>query len=146
MTLEAVTAALVTLFDAALAVPVFDGETATGQKPPAYVIVGWSDDGEDSVVDLTPSAMGNRWFDEDATTECAAYSWAGNGTLAEHGAISAALVEDCIAALAADPTLGNVLVPPYAAYVSRAARIRNVEGEPIVKYRFTISYTNLIAS
>lgn len=147
MTLEAVTAALVALFDAALTVPAFDGAVVTEQIPPAYVVVGWAEDADDSVVDLAVSDMGNRWDDEAGAVQCAAYSWAGNGTLAEHGVIAAGLVDQCRVALLGDPTLGNLLVKGYSAHISRVSRVRQqTDGGPVVRYGFTVEYSNLLTS
>jgi hypothetical protein len=145
MTLEAVTAALVALFDAALSVPAFDGAVVTEQIPPAYVVVGWAEDADDSVVTLDVSDMGNRWDDEAGEIQCAAYSWAGNGTLAQHGVIAAGLVDGCRAALLASPTLGGVLVAPYSACITRVTRVRQqTDGGPVVRYGFTITYATLL--
>lgn len=147
MTLEAVTAALVALFDAALTVPVFDGAATTAQIPPAYLVVGWSGDSEDSVVALAVSDMGNRWDDEAGSIECAVESRAGNGTLAGHGVIAAGIVDDCRSALLADPTLGSVLVNGYSAHISRVTRTREqTDSGPVVRYGFTVEYTNLLVS
>lgn len=147
MTLEPVTAALVALFDAALTVPAFDGAVVTSQIPPAYVVVGWSGDSEDSVVDLAVSDMGNRWDDESGTVECVAYSWAADGTLAQHGVIAAGLVDQCRAALLASPTLGGVLMAPCEAHLSRVTRVREQTSEgPVVRYGFTVTYDNLLTS
>jgi hypothetical protein len=147
VTLEAVTAALVSLFDAALSVPAFDGAVVTEQIPPAYVVVGWAEDGDDSVVTLDVSDMGNRWDDEAGQVECVAYSWAGNGTLAQHGVIASGLVDQCRAALLADPTLGGVLLAPYEAHLSRVSRVRQqTDGGPVVRYGFSVTYANLLVS
>jgi hypothetical protein len=146
VTLEEVTAALVAMFTAALSVPVYDGAAVTEQIPPAYVVVGWSEDAEDSTVDLAVSPMGNRWDDEGGAIQCVAYSWAGNGTLAEHGVIAAGLVDDCRAALLGDPTLSGLLVNGYTAHLSRVTRTRGQENGPVVKYAFTVSWANLLTT
>jgi hypothetical protein len=146
VTLEEVTAALVAMFTTALTVPVYDGAAVTEQIPPAYVVVGWSEDAEDSVVDLAPSPMGNRWADEAGAIQCAAYAWSGDSTLAANGVIAQALVDDCRATVQNDPTLGGVLTAGYLAWVSRVARTRSQDSGPVVKYAFTVSYTQLLTS
>lgn len=147
MTLEAVTEALVTMFTAALgAVPVFDGPTPTKQLPPVYLIVGSTgDDGEDAVVALPESDMGNHWTDESAELQCVVYAWAGNGTVAVQRNLAQPVVDTCRAALYADPTLSGVLKGGYKAWVTRVTRTQQQTSDgPVVKLAMTISYSNLL--
>lgn len=153
--LWAVRSALVSMFDAALSDPVYDGPSRQKTPPKRFVLVG-SDGGETgmgdgdedgAVIEQSPSSMGNGWRDERGEITCAAWAWSGDTDLAPLRTAITAMVDVAEAALAGDRSLGGLLVPPGMAEFS-GLRIREAQTSKgaVVRALFTVSYGALLTS
>lgn len=139
---------LVTVFDAAVAVDVYDGPKPEAVNKPQFVVVGSSGDDEDgAAADLTPSDTGpGGWLDETGEIICSAWSWSGGTDVATRRSEALSLAESCLSALHADRTLGGLLVVPGAVTSTLRYEARQPESGAIVRVSFTVAYTALITS
>jgi hypothetical protein len=149
--------ALVAVFDAALAAEptiVYAGPQPTSENAEEYVTVGWDPEGGEGVTsDQEPSDMGNRWIDESGDVIGSVTCWSGD-TDDEAVPTLLARCDDLLdlldAALAADPTLGGVLVGgaddgSYARVLGRAGMTPTTDQNgTAVRITFTTHYSTLL--
>jgi hypothetical protein len=146
MILEEVVSRLVTMFDAAVSVRVFDGPVATAASNETFVAVGSSGEDEDGiVVDLVLSDLGpGGWVDESGEIVCSAWSWSGGTDVASRRAAAVALAVTCANTVRADPQLSGLLVKPGRADVS-AVQVRSQQTDKgaLCRASFTVAYSHL---
>lgn len=142
---DAVTAALT----AALSVPVYSTDDLIGNEARAYVAVGERDpDADDVVAERAIADSGNRWHDELGAIQCVIEAWStdtAGSALASLRTQVRGLLDTCVGAINADPSLGGLLDLPGHAFVSLIGLRQGQTPEgPIVRAAFTVSYSALI--
>lgn len=147
--LNDVIVAVAAAFDAALAVPVYDGPQVTAGSIASFVLVGSTGEDEDAATtDLDLSSMGNLWDDESGDIACSAWAQSGGATIQSLRVTAATLVESCRDALTANPTLGGVLPPGWMARVQGRVALRQSQTSkgPVVRFTFNVTYSTLLTS
>lgn len=149
--LSAVIDALVDRLSGALSVPVYDGPQPVSPSSKQFVIVGGSEtagnDGIEAESMVSRSSMGNGELrDEQGAVTCSVWSWGGSTWSRDMRETALALLDECEAAVRADPSLG-VLKPPFFAEFN-SARIRQEQTSSgfLVRAVFAVTYTNLLTS
>ena len=142
---DAVTAALT----AAAPVPVYSTDDLIADDTTAYVTVGERDpDADDVTAERAIADSGNRWHDELGAVQCVVEAWSNDpapDVLAGLRTQVRELLDTCVGAINADPTLGGLLPPPGHAFVSLIGlRQGQTQQGPIVRAAFTVSYSALI--
>lgn len=155
-----VRAALAAMFAAALEQRVSDGPLGNTTAPKAFVIVGSTggDVGSDTFglgdidddgcsVSQARSKVGNNWRDETGSITCAAWAWNGGSAFGPLRTTVSGIVDVIEAALQADRSLGQLLVPPGNAEFTdlRFAEQQTKKGA-VVRAVFTVSYTALLTT
>lgn len=146
MILNAVVLALVDLFDTAVSATVYDGPVPTSVNESSFVLVGSTGDDDDGAfVETELSTLGDgTWIDEAGEVVCSAWSWSGGTDLAAHRVIAGGLAADCAAAVAADRTLGGLLVAPGLAQVSAFQyQPRQTTEGAICRFTFSVTYRHV---
>ena len=145
--LPAVLDALVGLFTAAVDVPVVDGPPVQALTERQFVLVGAVEPGEQddtatTVVDWTDLGTA-EWPEESGDIMCAAWSWGGDGSLADHRAAAYQLMGACSQALYADPTLGGAIEATAmpTRVVATAYRPAQTSNGPVARVVFTVHYS-----
>lgn len=150
--LSAVIDALVDRLSGALTVPVYDGPQPVSPSSKQFVIVGGSEtagnDGIEAESMVSRSSMGNGELrDEQGSVTCSVWSWGGSTWSRDVRDLALALLDECEAAVRADPSLGGVLKSPFFAEFN-SARIRQEQtpSGSLVRAVFAVTYTNLLTS
>ena len=146
MILNAVLLALVSRFDGAVAAPVYDGPVPAAVNNGDFVLVGSTGEDEDgAAVDLELSEMGpGTWLNETGEVVCSFWSWTGGTNLPARRAAASALATACAAAVAADRTLGGLLVAPGLAEVSTIRyQPRQTSDGAICRFTFSVLYRHV---
>lgn len=147
MILNSVIASLVTVFDTAVSVDVYDGPVPTSVNKSDFVLVGSTGEEDDgAVVELALSDTGpGTWFDETGEVVCSVWSWSGNTDLAARRVAAAANAVACINAVKANRTLSGLLVAPGLAEVSVLNyQPRQTSEGAICRFTFNVSYRHLV--
>lgn len=148
MILPDVISRLGTMFTTAVSpVAVFDGPVPPAANKTDFVLVGSTgDDFEDgATVGRVLSDLGDgTWFDESGEVFCSAWSWSGDTNIAARRTAVTTMATACAAAVAADRSLGGLLVAPGLALVSdfRYQPRQSAEGA-LVRLIFSVTYTHL---
>lgn len=153
--LGAVIDALVAKFTGALSVPVYDGPQPVASSARQFVQVGASQElGNDGVeaessLSLSELDFGTGAFrDEQGSVTCSVWVWGGSSWSKDMRDAAQALLDECEAAVRADPQLGGVLYgEPYRAEVGSAhMRQEQTANGYLVRIVFAVTYTNLLTS
>lgn len=139
---------LVTLFTAAVTVPVYDAGSLVGDDAGEFVTVGEpGENGDTATSELVLSSMGNDWHEESGEVPCMVTVWSGDTAIAPLRASAKTLLDALVAAVRADPDLTGLLIPPGRADVT-AVRLREGQTDRglLVEAGFTVTFTALIVS
>lgn len=147
MILNEVIAALVTMFRDAVPVNVYDGGDPTSVNQGDFVLVGSTGilDEDGAIVTREGSTLGaGEWADEDGEVLCSSWSWTGGTDMAARRAAALVNANLCVDAIAADRTLGGLLVNPGLAQVTelRYQPRQTAEGTQC-RILFSVSYSHL---
>lgn len=146
MILNSVILALVDLFDASVTATVYDGPVPSSVNKGEFVLVGSTGEDEDGAfVETELSTLGaGDWIEETGEVVCSAWSWSGGTDLTAKRVAAAALAADCAAAVAADRTLGGLLVAPGLAQVSAFQyQPRQTTDGAICRFTFSVTYRHV---
>lgn len=137
--------AVTALLTATVSTPVYSTDDLIGDDARAYVTVGERDpDSDDVTAERSLADAGNRWHDELGAIQCVIECWDGDDMAAVRAA-ARTLLEQCVGAINADPTLGGLLKAPGFAFVSLVGlRQAQTSNGPLVRVAFTVSYAALI--
>lgn len=143
--LFAVVDALVTIFDTALAITVYDGPQATDANLQQYAAVGWDGDptstgqAGDAQQDWAPRANTGLFSRDDrGTVRCVVVAWSGDSVVAARRTATKGYLASIENALRADPSLGGVVI---AAGITDIGLIQEVsDGGNTVRIPFTVTY------
>lgn len=150
--------ALVTVFTGAVdaSTKVYPGPRPKGDNPKRYVLVS-SDGGDTGIGEATdegmtasqePSDLGHgMWRDESGTVVCSVWAWTGNTSFTSSEATAREIFGQCAGAVAADRSLGGLLVLPGLAEVeSLSIRESLISNSPTVRIAFSVNYGALITT
>jgi hypothetical protein len=142
-----VQAAVKALLTGALEVPVYDAGEMVGDDPGAYVTVGEAaENGDTATAEQTESPLGDPgWRDETGEIPCVVEVWEGGTDIAPLRLTARPLLDGCVAAVRADPTLGGLLPAPGTAQIT-SLRLREGQTDrgALVQAGFTVTYTALL--
>lgn len=137
---------LVTLFDNAVAVDVFDSLDPAAVNKTDFLIVAATAEGEEGgTVSHEFSDLGpGGWLVETGSVACSAWSWAGGTDIRPRRAAAMAVVSACVDAVAADRLLGGLIVSPGFAIATgiRFVPMRTDKGVGAA-IDFTVQYQTL---
>lgn len=147
MILDAVIDVLVSIFDAALSVDVYDGPNPIAANKGDFVLVGSTGEEEDgATVEQEPSDLGpGTWLDESGEVICSAWSWTGSdaSTVPARRAAALSYVDACSDAIAANRSLGGVLGQGTAVVTGIRYQTRVAPEGTTVRVLFTVAYQTL---
>lgn len=142
---------LVAVFDAAVAVEVYDGPPVTDANKQAYVAVGWDgvdvDGGDAADVDQGLAYLGSLTKDETATVNCVAVSWSGSTSWKAERDLAFGYLSACDQALRAAIRTDAVLMAYQVYQVSAGSLVYDKDpqsGNPIARVPFTVTYSKQI--
>ena len=137
------------VFASDASVEVFDGPRTRSTPRPTFLLVGV---GGDVAPSTDPEAseggsarhemvvFGPR-LDEVGGVPCTLVSWSGSADLAGPRAVAADKLAECEAAIAADPTLGGLLLGEQGAFLDEVSvRERQTSKGAVVEVVFNVAY------
>lgn len=145
MILDSIIPYLVTMFDAAVASPVFDGPKPVAVNHGEFVLVGSTGEEDDGArFEMAASDLGpGSWFDEFGEVVCSAWSWSGGTDIVARRAKALALASACVTAVHADRRLGGLCLEPGAVVSDLSYQPRQSDTGAIVRVVFSVTYKAL---
>lgn len=140
---------LVEVFDAAVAVEVYDGPPATVVEKQGFVSVGWDGDdpsgGEAANIDQPwATYVGSQSKDETGTVNCAAVSWSGGVSWKAERDLVFGYLSACEQALRAALRTDAVLMALTDCHVSAGALVYDKGNGVKARVPFTVTYSKRI--
>lgn len=150
--LPAFIAKLVSVFDAAVTVEVYDGPPITDANKQAYVAVGWdgvdADGGDAATFEQSLAYVGSLVKNESATVTCVAVSWSGGIDWSAERALVFGYVSTCEQALRAAIAAHDADLDGFDVYEvtsgSLAYERDPSDGNVTARVPFTVSYSKQI--
>lgn len=141
---------LVSVFDAALSVDVYDGPPITDADKQAFVAVGWdgvdADGGEAATFDQDLRYVGSTIKREQASVTCVAVSWSGGISWSAERALVFGYVSTCEQALRAAITSHDTDLEGYEIYevLTGSLAYERTDDSVAARVPFTVSYSKQI--